>query len=110
MSQMKRQIEELDRKIELLAKQMKEIMDLLQKVGEHERKIEGSMFWRGLIVGVLAGIWGDYFVSYLMKVHGFFDYPFWIWLASTIVVFFGILILVIYMWKKSNESPLVNVL
>ena len=102
MSQIERKMNELEGKIELLTKQMKEIIDLLQKAEGRERKLEVSMFWRGLIVGVLTGIWGDYFVSYLMKVHEFFDYPFWIWLASTITVFFGIMILVVYMWKKSS--------
>jgi uncharacterized membrane protein YeaQ/YmgE (transglycosylase-associated protein family) len=60
-------------------------------------------FWQGLIIGLLTGIVGNMFVSYLMKVYEYLEYPLSTWIISTIASFLGIVLLVWFMWKRSEE-------
>lgn len=63
-----------------------------------------SLFWNGLILGLLTGIIGNLFVAYLMKVFDYLNYPLWTWIAATITSFLGIMLLVWHMWKKIEKS------
>jgi cytochrome c-type biogenesis protein CcmH/NrfF len=69
-------------------------------VGSHE----SSLYYRGLIMGLLLGIIGNLFVSYFMEALGFLDIPFWGWALGATAAFLGILVLV---WKMNKEIKLI---
>lgn len=69
-----------------------------------KEKKEISLFWQGLVMGLLTGIMGDLFVSYLMKVYEFVELPLFVWLGASVVTFSFVIFLIWFMWKKGVES------
>jgi len=61
---------------------------------------ELPLYHRGLIMGLLLGIIGNLFVSYLIKILDFLGVRSWGWIMATVVSFAGILILV---WLMNGE-------
>jgi len=66
-------------------------------------KKEISLFWQGLVMGLLTGIMGDLFVSYLMKVYEFVELPVFAWIGASVLSLSFVIFLIWLMWKKSVE-------
>lgn len=64
---------------------------------------EKSLFWKGLILGLLIGMMGDIVVSFVMKIYDYFDFPIWVWVASLIIALPLLVRLVWFMWKESEK-------
>jgi protein-S-isoprenylcysteine O-methyltransferase Ste14 len=69
------------------------------------KKKQERYFWWGLILGLLTGILGNLFVSYLMKAYDYLDFSFEVWAASAAICFLLILLFVWYMWRQSKGNP-----
>jgi uncharacterized membrane protein YeaQ/YmgE (transglycosylase-associated protein family) len=68
-----------------------------------KEKLEESIFWQGLILGLVMGIVGNLLVSYLMKVLEYLNEPWYVYLASLIGILIGVAFLVWIMWKRVKE-------
>ena len=68
-----------------------------------KEKLEESIFWQGLILGLVMGIVGNLLVSYLMKVLEYLNEPWYVYLASLIGILIGVAFLIWIMWKRVKE-------
>ena len=68
-----------------------------------KEKQERSFFWKGLVMGLLTGIMGNLFVSYMMKAFEFVQLPPAAWIVASIVALGFVMCLVWLMWRKSEE-------
>lgn len=82
---------------------IKKLLNGQKKQSEHskiEAIKEGIRFKRGVILGLLLGIFGNLFVSYLMKTLEIFNIePIW-WAVATVVGFVLTMLLVITIERK----------
>ena len=72
----------------------------LEVVGEKRQK---TMYYRGLIMGLMLGILGNTLVSYWMECLKAFDVPFWLWAFGTANVCLAIWYLIRKMEKESRR-------
>jgi uncharacterized membrane protein YeaQ/YmgE (transglycosylase-associated protein family) len=77
---------------------------LLKTYGELTETLEKSqqrMYYRGLIMGLLLGIIGNFMVSYLIKSLEGLDIAPWGWALGYVASFLGVFLLV---WLLERES------
>jgi len=68
-----------------------------------EKKFEILIYYRSLVMGLLLGIMGNIFVSYLMKTLEIFSIPSEIWVIATFVPL-AIIILLIWLFNKEIKK------
>jgi uncharacterized membrane protein YeaQ/YmgE (transglycosylase-associated protein family) len=123
MGKKEEKIEELENKIEGLSKQVGGTQELImtltkyltdfsgfmaqwieERRKEAEKKVEKrglSLYYRGLAMGLILGVIGNLFVSYLMKVLEIFNIPALGWVIVAIGALGATLILI---WDFDRES------
>jgi H+/Cl- antiporter ClcA len=88
-----------------LANVVRGLEDQRGKAEDTKKRTEWSLFWQGLLIGMLGGILGDLFVSYTIKSFEFLSIPSWVYLPSAIVLSAGIIVLAIIVWTLSKTPP-----
>jgi uncharacterized BrkB/YihY/UPF0761 family membrane protein len=133
MSNRKEAIDALERKIDDLSNQIRALQGIVSKVSQDlsghinesskssatsslfsafytssaiatAEKAQFVSYWKGLIIGLLGGIFGNLLTSYLVKLYEFLGYPLEAWVWSTIATFLVIAIAILYMWIKSKQA------
>jgi uncharacterized BrkB/YihY/UPF0761 family membrane protein len=60
----------------------------------------------GLIMGLLLGIFGNLFSSYLVKYYEALGFAPWIWGASAGICLVAVLLFTWYLWKQAQKADL----
>jgi len=95
--------------IGVTSQKVKRLEERRKEAEEMEKRHEILLYYRSLALGLILGIFGNIFVSNLMKVLDFFQISSEGWLLSTFVALFGVVALI---WvinrdikKLSKEIP-----
>lgn len=99
-------LKKLENKIDDVSKQLNATQQLIHEqhvVDSYEEKSQMSFYYKGLVMGLLLGVVGNLFVSYLVKVFDFMNLPLWSWGASTLSASAVILLLVGLITKEIKK-------
>jgi len=61
-------------------------------------------WWTGLIMGLMLGIIGNLFTSYLMKYFDALGIEPWIWGVSALFIFAALVFLIWRFWKEAQKA------
>jgi len=85
---------------DIVKKAVVETMTMREDSEYYEKKGQMSLYFKGLIMGLILGIFGNMFVSYLMECLKGYSIPFWGWTLGTVASYLGILLL---LWLLERE-------
>lgn len=80
----------IQQNVQRIVTDTKRIIDTQEK----EAKVGDIRYSKGLVMGLILGIIGNLFVSYLMKILEIFNIPYYGWALVTILSFFIVLVLI----------------
>jgi hypothetical protein len=66
-------------------------------------KLQLSLYYKGLVLGLLFGLTGNLLVSYFMKLFDFVNIPLWSWIVSLICILAGVLVLILLMSSEIKK-------
>ncbi len=99
-------IEDLSSKLSVLSSGIEELKKVNSKTESKFKETNRQLFWAGAMLGIVGGILGGLYNSYLMKLYDFQNVPYYAWVLSTIFVASLVGIFLFLMWKLAFNKTL----